>query len=324
MSSRSKRSSHRLRAACALGAVALLALCTTLPGTRLDRRGEELVACGELFHVGSPVVLWTDAGGYDAYRLEKRFRAAEQPENKARYGLRGNLPEAIAARVAQQGWELADLQQVVHQFVLHFDAAGTSRRCFEILQDVRNLSVHFMLDVDGTIYQTLDLKERAWHATIANDFAIGIEIAHPGAWSAPRHADMMRWYERDEQGWRMKFPGFLGDPGVRTPDFVPRPARPEPVQGKVHGKDLWQFDYTPQQYRALARLTAALSKVFPRIRLEVPRNPDGTVRTTALPEAELRAFEGIVGHLHVQSNKVDPGPAMDWEGLLREARSLRD
>ena len=64
--------------------------------------------------------------------------------------------------------------------------------------------------------------------------------------------------------------------------------------------------------------------MFPRIRLEVPRNPDGTVRTTALPEAELRAFEGIVGHLHVQSNKVDPGPAMDWEGLLREARSLRD
>ena len=48
------------------------------------------------------------------------------------------------------------LQQVVDQFVIHFDVCGTSRRCFEVLQDKRGLSVHFMLDIDGTIYQTLD------------------------------------------------------------------------------------------------------------------------------------------------------------------------
>ena len=34
-----------------------------------------------------------------------------------------------------------------------------------------------MLDVDGTIYQTLDVKERAWHATTSNTRAVGIEIA---------------------------------------------------------------------------------------------------------------------------------------------------
>jgi len=39
-------------------------------------------------------------------------------------------------------------------------------QCFKVLHDHRDLSVHFMLDLDGTIYQTLDLKERAWHATI--------------------------------------------------------------------------------------------------------------------------------------------------------------
>jgi N-acetyl-anhydromuramyl-L-alanine amidase AmpD len=37
-----------------------------------------------------------------------------------------------------------------------------------------------MLDLDGTIYQTLDLKERASHATIANSRSIGIEIANMG------------------------------------------------------------------------------------------------------------------------------------------------
>jgi N-acetyl-anhydromuramyl-L-alanine amidase AmpD len=48
--------------------------------------------------------------------------------------------------------------------------------------------VHFLLDVDGTIYQTLDLHEKAFHATYANDFSIGVEIAHPGAWKQPMNA----------------------------------------------------------------------------------------------------------------------------------------
>ena len=39
-----------------------------------------------------------------------------------------------------------------------------------------------MLDLDGTIYQTLDLKEGAWHATVANGRSIGIEIANIGAY----------------------------------------------------------------------------------------------------------------------------------------------
>ena len=57
------------------------------------------------------------------------------------------------------GWDIPLLQRVVDQFVIHYDVAGTSRNCFEVLQDKRGLSVHFMLDLDGTIYQSLDLKE---------------------------------------------------------------------------------------------------------------------------------------------------------------------
>ena len=37
--------------------------------------------------------------------------------------LRGGLPEAIAARAANAGLALTDLQQFVHQLVLHFEAA---------------------------------------------------------------------------------------------------------------------------------------------------------------------------------------------------------
>ena len=67
------------------------------------------------------------------------------------------------------GWTLPQLQQVVDQFVLHYDVCGLSKICFNVLHDHRGLSIHFMVDIDGTIYQTLDLRERAYHATIANN-----------------------------------------------------------------------------------------------------------------------------------------------------------
>ena len=106
------------------------------------------------------------------------------------------------------GWSLERLQGVVDQCVLHFDACGSSRRCFEVLHDQRFLSCHFLLDVDGTIYQTLDLKERAWHATSSNDRSVGIEIANVGAqgWRSNDvdldvdAAVFERWYEALGEG----------------------------------------------------------------------------------------------------------------------------
>ena len=47
-------------------------------GEPLARRGDEIVVCGQLFHTTAPVVLWTDPGGYDAYRVERRFVPFDQ------------------------------------------------------------------------------------------------------------------------------------------------------------------------------------------------------------------------------------------------------
>jgi N-acetylmuramoyl-L-alanine amidase len=315
----------RVAAAGALLLILVLARCVGAPEAAAPD-GESFVACGQSFGVGTRVVTWRESPGYDAYRTAKHFTVEEVPDGKRRYSpLRGNLPAALAARAAASGLSLADLRQVVRQFVLHYDAAGTSRQCFKVLHDVRQppLSVHFLLDVDGTIYQTLDLREKAHHATIANDFSIGVEIAHPGAFPQPMGAPMAIWYERDERGWFMTLPKWMTESGVRTPNFVARPDRPDIVAGQVQGKVYHQLDFTPQQYAALAKLCAALSRVFPRIRLEVPRTADGTVVNHVLPEAELRAFDGIVGHFHVQENKQDPGPAMQWDRLLIDAKRLR-
>lgn len=345
--------------ALALAALALLLLtaCQSTPrhapGTfAYTRAGDEIMVAGQLFHTGAPVVLWTDPGGYDAYRTERRFgpigkvsweatRAdGRGPSEPARYGTRffrfaatqpaswwgnGGQPLApdLVARVRGGGWDLPALQAVVDQFVLHYDVSGISKACFQTLHDSRGLSVHFLLDIDGTIYQTLDLKERAFHATVSNDRSIGIEIANMGAYSTPDAKALREWYKPDESGRvRIVVPERFGDPMIRTPNFVGRPDRPDPVAGPVQGKTLHQYDLTPQQYDSLIKLTAALCTVFPNMACDYPRDADGRLLTAKLPDDQLRAFRGILGHYHVQDDKQDPGPALQWDRLIIEARRL--
>lgn len=277
-----------------------------------ERRGDEIVACGRLFHTGTRVVLWRDPGGYDAYREESFFPDElrdKEPLVGRRYGERRGLA----------GSALQDLQQSVDQFVLHFDVCGTSRQCFKILQDHRKLSVHFLLDVDGTLYQTLDLRERAWHATKANDRSVGVEMAHIGAYPRQGHPVLVEWYGHDEQGPFVRFPAWMKTTGLAA-GYVGRPARPEIVHGTIQGQDLWQYDFTQEQYAALAKLTATLATVLPAIRIDAPRDAGGDVAKAVLSEAEFAGFRGVLGHYHVQANKTDPGPAFDWQRLLTSAR----
>jgi N-acetylmuramoyl-L-alanine amidase len=330
--------------------VSLLCICLSVSATaaepepkvgeRLPRRGDEIVVCGQLFHTTTRVVLWTDPGGYDAYRVERRFAPRDRGERKAneaakpasnaaergssRYGLRtrGLTAEQIE-RVRGGGWDLPLLRQVVDQFVIHFDARGTSRRCFQVLQDQRGLSVQFMLDLDGTIYQTLDTKEAAWHATIANGRSIGIEIANIGAYPVGAASPLSKWYQADSTGRiRIVDPeaGTAGDP--IDPAAGLRPIRNEKIVGTIQGQPLEQYDLTPQQYEALARLTATLCTVFPKIRCDYPRDEKGALITHKLPDEQLARYEGILGHYHVQTNKVDPGPAFQWDRVIGDARRL--
>jgi len=317
--------------------LSLCAGCQFAPrsGAPLPRRGDEIVAAGQLFHTGTPVVLWMDPGGYDAYRVERRFSPVEKSgweESKAenntlrtpnRYGTRtkGLTPEQVE-RVRGGGWDLPLLQQVVDQFVIHFDDCGTSRECFRILQDHRDLSVHFMLDVDGTIYQTLDLKERAWHATIANDRSIGVEMANIGCYRANGRNPLADWYRITNGPPTLLFPSRLGPAPVRVPGFAGHPARPDLVQGVIQGESLIQYDFTPEQYAALTKLTATLCRVFPRIRCDYPKDTAGKLIAKKLPDEMLKEYHGILGHYHIQTNKTDPGPAFQWDLVVEGARRL--
>ncbi len=315
-------------------AALLFAGCAHKPGTPAPRKGDEIIVAGQLFHTGTKVVTWMDVGGYDAYRTERRFAPYEQSswaktqeagvsfKDPARYGLRfAKLSPAEIERVRGGGWDLALLQRTVDQFVLHYDVCGIAKQCFNILHDHRGLSVHFMLDLDGTIYQTLDLKERAYHATTSNHRSVGIEIANMGAYGPSDTKVLDTWYVRGPDGRPyIKIPEKLGDPLIRTPNFTARPARPEPVRGTIQQQDLVQYDLTPQQYAALIKLTAALHRIFPKIKLDYPRSADGKVLPHKLPDDQLAAYEGVLGHFHIQTNKTDPGPALDWDKVINGAK----
>jgi N-acetyl-anhydromuramyl-L-alanine amidase AmpD len=313
-----------------------LAGCASQPASgRLEpRRGDEIVVAGQFFHTGTPVVLWLDPGGYDGYRVERRFGPLEKSSwavsqaentnlvNPNRYGLRQDqLTTNEIERVRGGGWDLPLLQTVVDQFVMHFDECGTSRTCFRVLQDERDLSVHFLLDLDGTIYQTLDLKERARHATTSNDRSIGVEIANLGAYPANGNNPFAGWYQQDAHGRTcITLPQKAGDGGIRTPGFVGHPARNEPVRGTIQGQDLVQYDFTPQQYAALIKLTAAVCRIFPKLKCDYPRDEHGRPVSHKLPDRELNAYEGLLGHYQIQTNKVDPGPAFNWDYVVTNAQ----
>jgi len=315
--------------------------------------GDEIVICGARVHTGTPVVLWSEPPGYDAYataprfaprtgrpaesgpryqpgRVEKRSRPnpayvpeppAGSPDARTAAQKLATIPDVPRVLVAPEGDERGRLAQVVDQFVLHFDACGLSRTCFGVLQDERHLSVHFLLDVDGTIYQTLDLRETAWHATKSNSRSIGIEIANVGAYPPGSTSTLDAWYAHDAFGPYIRVPAHVEESGVRRPGFVGRPARDALVRGRVQGDELVQYDFTPEQYDALGRLTAVLCRELPRIRPDAPRDADGRVRDAVLPDDEWARFEGILGHFHVQKNKRDPGPAFDWERFLSAVRA---
>ena len=320
-----------LKRAVSLALVALAA-CVTQPSLsesvpplpkneRPERPKGHIVACGERFAVDAPVVLWTEAPYYDATSTTHRFNP------KAGRVLAEEGPRLVLGRKERDGiptlqpnsGDLALLREHVTQFVLHYDVCASSRRCFEVLQDMRGLSVHFLLDVDGTIYQTCDLRETCWHASQANGRSVGVEIANIGAYPVSSAAETLEgWYSIDEEGPFLQYPPWYGETGIRTPDFVARPRQRERVRGFAHGAEFEQYDFTPEQYASLAALSRTLSEVLD-IPLAVPRDAEGRVRTDALSDEEFRAWSGLIGHQQLTTRKTDPGPAFDWEHLIQRA-----
>ncbi len=289
---------------------------------------QSIVACGERLFVGAPVVLWTDPLGYSAYETELHFGrprlGVERPASgELRYQPGRTNRQTGEELVTPVIGSLTQLKDALDMFVVHYDVCGTSQTCFKVLHDRRGLSVQFMIDVDGTIYQTLDMRDTAWHASQTNARSVGVEIAQIGAYPLNEKGNdtLAKWYEETALGTRLTLPKTPSELGVLTSGFVGRPARDQKILGRVQGEGLQQYDYTPEQYASLVKLTATLCHHFPKIKPDAPRDAQGRVLTVRMDEAEELEFGGIVGHYHVSKRKVDPGPAFEWRGFLARVRS---
>jgi N-acetyl-anhydromuramyl-L-alanine amidase AmpD len=262
------------------GAPVLPVLASSLLPALTLWAGTSIIIAGQPVDIGRPVVLWNEPEGFDSHATACHEKAymAQSPmctHEFMRYGQR---------KLKTQ--DMAGLKQAITQLVLHLDGCVNSRSCFYSMHDTRGLSAHIMVDADGTVYQTLDLMEKAWHAEQSNNNSIGIEICN------------------------------RGDASRNELDRLPAEYRSRPVKDVViNGHVMHAFDFRPEQYESVIAIARAVVRLFPEVRPVIPER-DGKPLLESLPDP--LAFHGIVGHLHVdmQKQKWDPG-AFNWDLLLK-------
>tara|TARA_Y100000593_G_scaffold95131_1_gene200477 strand:- start:10562 stop:11455 length:894 start_codon:yes stop_codon:yes gene_type:complete len=160
----------------------------------------------------------------------------------------------------------------IKMFVNHWDVCLNSKSCFNVLKK-RGISVHFLIDNDGTIYQTTDMQNVCWHAGKRkwNDCTVGVEISNA------YYTKYQSWYERN---------GFGRRPQVR---------------GWVHGNRMREhMDFYDVQKEAAKALWVALHESM-GLPLDAP-NEDRVSN-----EAVACNFKGIIHHYHLTSRKIDCG-----------------
>jgi hypothetical protein len=132
---------------------------------------------GNLYDIGVPVVRWADKGGFDAYSTA----TATYKEEDRKTG------KVITKSVSGKRYQ-ARKQGIlsINQFMLHHTGGFTASTCFNTLHNNRKLSVHYILDDIGKVYQTLDVKELAWHGGAHNNQSVGVEcVLYPDAEKNP-------------------------------------------------------------------------------------------------------------------------------------------
>ena len=179
-------------------------------------------------------------------------------------------------------------------FVNHWDVCLSSASCAKILNK-RGISVHFLIDNDGTIYQMLDTQHIAWHAGIpryegGNKKGIGVEISNA------YYTKYQSWYEKHNYG--------------------PRPLQED---AWVHGRKLETFlDFYPIQLEALKALWKAVHLGI-GIPLEYPTNAEGFIDTGVNVECQHGRYHGFCNHYNFINSKIDCA-GLDLPSLITETQ----
>jgi N-acetyl-anhydromuramyl-L-alanine amidase AmpD len=249
------------------------------------------------FEIDAKVVRWDEGPGFDGHAP----RCVNPTQPCGGGGVHPFSPymgiprvRRIATRPALRSLRdnptLRAAQAVLRHFVLHHDGCPTAASCFNVLHNERGLSCHFLLDNDGTIYQTVDLAFMAFHVAGFNANSVGIEMSNRG--------DAKKW-----------------------PDFYSkRGQRRDTTTCRIHGHTYLAFDYTGHQYQALAALARGLERALPNMPIEYPQDAPGRQAWGALPG--IGSYSGMLGHYHTTRRKWDPGP-FDFKKFCESIRGRR-
>lgn len=245
--------------------------------------GTSIIVCGRRHDIEHPVVTFEDDGGFSAYVPHCTDDISKIVAHDPAPGLAGRSLRYRKRRTMGRSTLLRHLKHVVSQVVVHLDGCRDARMCYNVLHNQRGLSIHFMVDNDGTIYQTLDLLHCAFHAGGVNEISVGIELQNRGD-------------------------------AARYPDYYP--GGRERVTCRVHGAQFLCYDFTRAQYEAMVRLSRALIRIFD-IPATCPLRGGDPVWSTI---TAIRGYRGFLGHYHVADSKWDPGP-FDFLRLFRSMGS---
>tara|TARA_Y100000034_G_scaffold60611_1_gene73638 strand:+ start:2369 stop:3274 length:906 start_codon:yes stop_codon:yes gene_type:complete len=180
-------------------------------------------------------------------------------------------------------------QRNIRLFVNHWDVCLSSRTCQDVLNK-RGISVHFLIDNDGTIYQSMDMQHGAWHAGTSrvNRASVGVEISNA------YYTKYQDWYKRNGHG-----------------------ERPLKTDAWVHGNKLEPFlDFYPVQIEAAQALWKAIEPIT-KVEFKTPLNQFDKTETRYIQEVVYGKFAGIVSHYHCSKRKIDCA-GLDIQQLIDE------
>lgn len=203
---------------------------------------KKIVYDGNFFDIEwNKVILWDEEGGHEAKHLRKVIGRPRQPKI----------------------------------FVNHWDVCLSSAICQRVLNN-RGISVHFLIDNDGTIYQTCDIQHIAFHAGNTNKFAIGVEVANA------YYPKYQSWYTKN--------------------GFPERPIWRGTVRGIQLENHMGFYDVQMDALKALWKAVANACDIPMRAPIE-----NGKMIDCLYEPACTGEWKGFVHHFHVSNRKIDCG-----------------
>lgn len=188
---------------------------------------------------------------------------------------------------------------------LHFTAGANADSAIRTFAgDPRRVATAYVVDTDGRIFELFDPELWAYSFGVKGGLAstiekrtVAIEIANWGP--LRRNGDTLYcWPPADKQGRETYSRKYCR---IEETDRY--------VTATFRGTKYFAA-YSPEQIAAVHRLVKHLCQRF-----DIPAVIPPVEKTQVADVAYFARWRGVFGHQNVRADKVDPGPALNWQRL---------